>query len=1136
MKLMHRAAPVLFGALVLLAAACTPPPTGGGGNLSPIAVASATPISGNAPLAVTFDGSGSSDPDGTIASYAWAFGNSTSGTGVSSSTTYVAGGVYTATLTVTDNGGKTATSSVTITVNGDGDGDGFFVPADCDDSDDSIYPGAPDAAGDDIDQNCDGIDGEQADAVFVSSSTGANTSTCGTILEPCASIGQGQTRALAEAKSNVFVAGGSYAKFSVAAGLEVRGGYGQNWQRGVQATGATSANVTASFDAAVGGPVGIIADGITTATRVADLKVTGATAAVGQNSYGVVVRNSSSALVLDALDIVGGTAGNGANGANGAGGWGAAANAGGGGQAGFEPGGMCNTSAAGAGGGGATGVANGGAGGKGGAIDTDCGQVFPPRLPNYNAQPGNNGAAGAGAGAGAGGGGGLAGTSGLPGICNLQGNVGQFGSPGASGANGASGGPGSGGAAGAAGIAGGLGTNGAGGGGGGGGGAADCGVDDAGAGGGGGGAGGARAATPGAGGAAGAQSIAIRLENSSPVLTGIEITLGVGGAGGNGGAGAPRPTRRSRRGWRCSVRSRRQRRQRWQRWNRRRLGCRWWWRRRCRHRDVPRCCERPGRDAQLLRGIRRCWRNRWQHRRQRHRGEHPGRLTRLDPSRPNRRRRDPRGSLRRVRAQDDAGAGRPSSCPCSCRCLAAMSRSGRLGRRPVGGPPRLLRRSTNMDDLQMHDVVEGHVVDVAVVGAGLAGLSAAITAARTGARVAILDAGRWGGRARASTVEPGVVFNGGPRALYRDGAAARELAAMGIRWRGAPPRTRNARVRAGDTTHVMPATASQLLRSGALGVRGTIQLGRLMSTIGGRDPEALVGRSVAEWVDEMGLAADARAVVMALVRLSTYVDAPEVLDAGAAASQLQLASGGVHYLDGGWQTLVDQMVDRAADLGVAMLDHTPVRSIERRDGVTGWVLEGGSGTARATSVVLATGTPAAAARLSPIDLRLGAVGDPVTAACLELAVRGPLRVPFLLGLDVPLYLSQHSPPAALAPEGISVVHVLRYGTTDPASDRAELWEHVRRARIDRAAVVADRFLRRMVVAGGLPRAADGGVLGRPSVTVLGVEGLHLAGDWVGGHGLLADAAVASGVAAGRAAAQHTAWGATTSDARAGCTT
>ncbi|MFT5583959.1 MAG: hypothetical protein ACI9VR_001543 [Cognaticolwellia sp.] len=41
----------------------------------------------------------------------------------------------------------------------DGDSDGFYTPDDCDDGDNSIYPGAPDSYGDGLDQDCDGVDG-----------------------------------------------------------------------------------------------------------------------------------------------------------------------------------------------------------------------------------------------------------------------------------------------------------------------------------------------------------------------------------------------------------------------------------------------------------------------------------------------------------------------------------------------------------------------------------------------------------------------------------------------------------------------------------------------------------------------------------------------------------------------------------------------------------------------------------------------------------------------------------------------------------------------------------------------------------------------------------------------------------------
>jgi PKD repeat protein len=67
-------------------------------------------------LAVAFDASGSKDPDGTIAGYAWDFGDTSSGTGVSPNHTYATAGTYTVGLTVTDNSGATTVVSHTVTV------------------------------------------------------------------------------------------------------------------------------------------------------------------------------------------------------------------------------------------------------------------------------------------------------------------------------------------------------------------------------------------------------------------------------------------------------------------------------------------------------------------------------------------------------------------------------------------------------------------------------------------------------------------------------------------------------------------------------------------------------------------------------------------------------------------------------------------------------------------------------------------------------------------------------------------------------------------------------------------------------------------------------------------------------------
>ncbi len=86
------------------------------GNKPPVAVAKATPTSGDAPLTVNLDGSGSSDPDGTIAAYSWDFGDNTTGSGAKVTHVYSTAGNYTAVLTVTDDGGAKGTANVAIAV------------------------------------------------------------------------------------------------------------------------------------------------------------------------------------------------------------------------------------------------------------------------------------------------------------------------------------------------------------------------------------------------------------------------------------------------------------------------------------------------------------------------------------------------------------------------------------------------------------------------------------------------------------------------------------------------------------------------------------------------------------------------------------------------------------------------------------------------------------------------------------------------------------------------------------------------------------------------------------------------------------------------------------------------------------
>jgi hypothetical protein len=96
----------------------------GGGNQAPTAQATASPTTGTVPLTVNFDGSGSSDPDGSIASYAWDLdgdGQFDDSNAQKPSFQFTTAATYTVRLQVTDNQGATDVSDpITITAQSSG--------------------------------------------------------------------------------------------------------------------------------------------------------------------------------------------------------------------------------------------------------------------------------------------------------------------------------------------------------------------------------------------------------------------------------------------------------------------------------------------------------------------------------------------------------------------------------------------------------------------------------------------------------------------------------------------------------------------------------------------------------------------------------------------------------------------------------------------------------------------------------------------------------------------------------------------------------------------------------------------------------------------------------------------------------
>jgi phytoene dehydrogenase-like protein len=392
-------------------------------------------------------------------------------------------------------------------------------------------------------------------------------------------------------------------------------------------------------------------------------------------------------------------------------------------------------------------------------------------------------------------------------------------------------------------------------------------------------------------------------------------------------------------------------------------------------------------------------------------------------------------------------------------------------------------------------------VAVVVIGAGLAGLTAAATAARAGRQVVVVEADAVGGRARTDE-RSGYHFNQGPHALARGGEAQRILRDLGVPYRG----------------HGAPVRGARLVRDGKLvrppvGPMGWL-VARLLTTSAAR----WAGRSAEEWVESLGGSRDLSDLARMLIRVTTYVTDLQAMPADFAISRLK-GSRGVTYLDGGFGSLVEGLSSVASAAGATIRAHEPAAGVTAMAG--GWevALVGGE-VLRAAAVVIAAGGIGVARELLPVDPGWPEFGAPVTAACLDLGLRGP-SPSVVFGLDEPLYLARHCPPGDLAPRGGSVVHVMRYGARDAALDRAELRGHARLAGIADDQIVEERFLAVHVVTDVLP-SPEQGLAGRPGVEVAGAAGMYVAGDWVGPSGWLSDAAMATGRRAGILAAQASA--------------
>ncbi len=409
------------------------------------------------------------------------------------------------------------------------------------------------------------------------------------------------------------------------------------------------------------------------------------------------------------------------------------------------------------------------------------------------------------------------------------------------------------------------------------------------------------------------------------------------------------------------------------------------------------------------------------------------------------------------------------------------------------------------------------------MGGTLSGLAAAARLARVGVPVLLFD--------DSASAEPRARCDGaddirlgcGLHRLYEHGAAMTGLRELGISidavrkgpnggyaiWRGAK--------------HTLPVGFCSLLTTGLFALGAKIEIARFLAALPALDSSALHGVAVARWLPTQLRDPLSVQFALALVRFATCANDPERQSAAAAVAQLKLSlTGSSLYVPGGWDTLVRAVRETAASGGATIVSGGRVVGLKEENGrVLGITLA--NGRIVGCRAVIVAGPPAEACRLLGPGMVAAPPAAPVCVAALGLALRRlPVRcATFALGIDDPVSYSADSAAARQAPEAEAVVHIAKYlgpdagGSEDDETELERIMDLMQPGW--RAQVVHRRFVHRLVVSDALVTATSGGLTGRPDVRVSGLRNVFLAGDWVGATGELADAAIASGLAAARSA-------------------
>lgn len=406
--------------------------------------------------------------------------------------------------------------------------------------------------------------------------------------------------------------------------------------------------------------------------------------------------------------------------------------------------------------------------------------------------------------------------------------------------------------------------------------------------------------------------------------------------------------------------------------------------------------------------------------------------------------------------------------------------------------------------------------DVVIVGGGLAGYVAANYLAKTGMSILIIEKDKKvGGRARTDKINQ-EFFNLGPHALYKKGNAVPILQELGIELYGKSPKLQGLLMN-DKVEYTAPFNPLGVFTTGFLSWKERMEWLKVLVKLKSTDIEKLSEQTFQQWVQQITNSKNVQSLLLILGRLATYCHAPEKVSASVIVTHLKMVMQGVLYIDRGWQTIIDQLHNKAVISGVQIQTGVIVNEIKMAE--NNIILSLSTKEELICKYVLSTTGPRELMKMlgnntTQTQMDFFAQLSPVKGAALDIALTQlpkPNRL-FAMEITEPFYYSVHSNSAVLSDnQNTIVLHVFKYLHPDDNIDGKELKKELEQflEKIQpgwQEHKISSRFMPTITVNQRLPQIGDEQKLQRSKSEV---AGLYLAGDWVSSHSILSEGAVSS---------------------------